>query len=146
MRKWTKTAGILFLAASAVYSDPVSLADEATLEKSAGGRAKSTHDSTDLKQGRRTQLSSSPASSETTVRAAASGTNGRETQARQIRLQSTLMGANPTALVDGQTVREGDVVASGSGVTRTAFRVLKIEPRRIILEREGVRSEIPLDQ
>jgi type IV pilus assembly protein PilQ len=28
MRKWTKAAGILFLAASAVYSDPVSLADE----------------------------------------------------------------------------------------------------------------------
>src|SRR5689334_14279758 len=35
MRKWTKTAGLLFLAASAVYSDPVSLADEATPGKPA---------------------------------------------------------------------------------------------------------------
>src|SRR5687768_8099575 len=35
MRKWTKTAGLLFLAASAVYSDPVSLADEAAKEKPA---------------------------------------------------------------------------------------------------------------
>src|SRR4051794_3445999 len=35
MRKWTKAAGILFLAASAVYSDPVSLADEGSKESKA---------------------------------------------------------------------------------------------------------------
>ena len=33
MRKWTKTAGLLFLAAAAVYSDPVRLADAATSAK-----------------------------------------------------------------------------------------------------------------
>jgi hypothetical protein len=67
-------------------------------------------------------------------------------QARQIRLQSTLMGGpHPAALMNGQMVREGDVVATGSGASRTTYRVLKIEARRVILEREGIRSEIPLD-
>jgi type IV pilus assembly protein PilQ len=41
MRKWIKTAGILFLAASAVYSDPVSRADEATAATPPGGAAAS---------------------------------------------------------------------------------------------------------
>ena len=67
-------------------------------------------------------------------------------QARQIRLQSTLMGGpRPAALVNGQMVREGDVVATGSGASRTSYRVLKIEARRVILEREGIRSEVPLE-
>jgi hypothetical protein len=81
------------------------------------------------------------------VRDAASvATGSSNPQARQIRLQSTLMGAaQPAALVNGQMVREGDVVATGSGVSRTAYRVLKIEARRVILEREGIRSEIPLE-
>jgi hypothetical protein len=80
-------------------------------------------------------------------RDAASVATGRPNeQARQIRLQSTLMGAaQPAALVNGQLVREGDVVATGSGVSRTAYRVLKIEARLVILEREGIRSEIPLE-
>jgi hypothetical protein len=56
------------------------------------------------------------------------------TQASQMELQSIVMGAKPKALVDGELVGEGDVVAS--------FRVLKIEPRRIIVEREGIRLEI----
>ncbi len=75
--------------------------------------------------------------------ASASGT--RDEQARQVRLQSTLTGTVPTALVDGRMIREGDVVATGSGMSRTSYRVLKIEARRIILEREGIRSEIPID-
>ena len=75
----------------------------------------------------------------------ASASGSRDEQARQVRLQSTLTGAVPTALVDGRMVREGDVVATGSGVSRTTFRVLKIEARRIILEREGIRSEIPIE-
>ena len=68
-------------------------------------------------------------------------------QARQIRLQSTLMGGpQPAALINGQMVREGDVVATtGSGASRTSYRVLKIEARRVILEREGIRSEVPLE-
>ncbi len=57
-------------------------------------------------------------------------------QAMQLRLQSTVMGAMPRALVNGAVVREGDVVAS--------FRVFKIEARRIIVEREGIKLEIPM--
>jgi hypothetical protein len=57
-------------------------------------------------------------------------------QAMQLRLQSTVMGATPRALLNGDMVREGDVVAS--------FRVLKIEPRRIVVEREGIKLEIPM--
>ena len=65
-------------------------------------------------------------------------------QANQMRLQSTLMGATPKAVIDGELVSEGDVVACGSGESRTIFRVLKIEPRRIIVEREGIKLEIQM--
>jgi hypothetical protein len=57
-------------------------------------------------------------------------------QASQLRLQTTMMGASPKAVIDGELVGEGDVVAS--------FRVLKIEPRRIIVEREGIKLEIQM--
>jgi hypothetical protein len=57
-------------------------------------------------------------------------------QASQLELQSIVMGAKPKALIDGELVGEGDVVAS--------FRVLKIESRRIIVEREGIRLEIQM--
>jgi hypothetical protein len=46
------------------------------------------------------------------------------------------MGETPKALIDGELVGEGDMVGS--------FRVLRIEPRRIIVERDGVRLEIPM--
>jgi len=65
-------------------------------------------------------------------------------QASQLRLQSTMMGASPKAVIDGGLVGEGDVVACGTGETRTVFRVLKIEPRRIIVEREGIKLEIQM--
>ena len=57
-------------------------------------------------------------------------------QASQLRLQSTIMGASPKAVIDGGLVGEGDVVAS--------FRVLRIEPRRITVEREGIKLEIQM--
>lgn len=57
-------------------------------------------------------------------------------QAGQLKLQSIVMGANPKALIDGELVREGEVVAS--------FRVLKIEARRVIVEREGIKLEIQM--
>ena len=57
-------------------------------------------------------------------------------QASQMELQSIVMGPKPKALVDGELVGEGDVVAS--------FRVLKIESRRIIVEQEGIRLEIQM--
>jgi hypothetical protein len=57
--------------------------------------------------------------------------------AAELKLQSTMMGAQqPKALVNGELVGEGDVVAD--------FRVVKIEARRVIVEREGIRLEIQM--
>jgi hypothetical protein len=55
-------------------------------------------------------------------------------QAAQLKVQSTVMSASPQALVNGELVGVGDVVAS--------FRVSKIEARRIVVEREGIKLEI----
>jgi hypothetical protein len=55
-------------------------------------------------------------------------------EASRLQFQSTMMGPNPKALINGELLGEGDVVA--------AFRVLKIEARRVIVEREGIRLEI----
>jgi hypothetical protein len=57
-----------------------------------------------------------------------------KSQALHLKLESTMMGASPKALVNGQLVGVGDVVAS--------FRVCKIEARRIVVEREGIKLEI----
>jgi hypothetical protein len=46
------------------------------------------------------------------------------------------MSASPKAVIGGEMVGEGSVVAE--------FRVLRIEPRRIIIEREGIKLEIPM--
>jgi len=54
--------------------------------------------------------------------------------AADLRLESTMMGSAPKALVNGKLVQEGDVVAS--------FRVLKIEARGIIVEQKGIKLEI----
>ncbi|HSI36801.1 MAG: hypothetical protein ACAI43_26425 [Phycisphaerae bacterium] len=55
-------------------------------------------------------------------------------QAAQLKVQSTVMGASPKALVNGELVGIGDVVAS--------FRVERIDARRIVVEREGIKLEI----
>jgi hypothetical protein len=65
-------------------------------------------------------------------------------QASQLSLQTTVMGVKPKAVVNGELVGVGDVVASGTGESRTTFRVLKIEPRRIIVEREGIKLAVPM--
>ena len=57
-------------------------------------------------------------------------------EAGNLRLDSIIMGPQPKAMIDGKLVAEGDVVA--------LFRVLKIEPRRIIVEREGIKLEIQM--
>jgi hypothetical protein len=57
-------------------------------------------------------------------------------QAAQLKLQSTLMGSQPRAMINGELVGEGNVVAS--------FRILKIEARRIVVEREGIKLEIQM--
>jgi hypothetical protein len=54
-----------------------------------------------------------------------------------LKLQSTLMGAQPTAMVNGQMVREGNYVSG--------FHVVKIEPREMIIEQQGVRLAVSMD-
>jgi hypothetical protein len=56
--------------------------------------------------------------------------------AGRLNLQTIVMGASPKAIIDGEMVGEGSVVAG--------FRVSKIEARRIIIEREGIKLEIPM--
>jgi hypothetical protein len=57
-------------------------------------------------------------------------------EAGKMRLDSIMMGPQPKAMIDGKLVTEGDFAAG--------FRVLKIEPRRIMVEREGIRLEIQM--
>jgi hypothetical protein len=57
-------------------------------------------------------------------------------QAGQISVTSTLMGSHPKAMVNGVMVSEGEVVAQ--------FRVTEIRARSVIVEREGIRLEIPM--
>jgi hypothetical protein len=57
-------------------------------------------------------------------------------QAAQLKLQTTIMGASPKALVNGQLVGEGDVVAF--------FRIVKITARGMVIEREGIKLEIQM--
>jgi hypothetical protein len=57
--------------------------------------------------------------------------------AESLKLESTIMGAAPGAMVNGEFVREGSVVSG--------FRVLKIEPDRLIIEREGVKLAVEMD-
>ena len=56
--------------------------------------------------------------------------------AAKLQLQTILMSASPKAVIGGEMVGEGSVVAE--------FRVLRIEARRIIIEREGIKLEIPM--
>jgi len=58
-------------------------------------------------------------------------------QAAQLKVQSTVMGASPKALINGELVGVGGVVAS--------FRVAKIEARKIVVEREGIKLELRLN-
>ncbi len=59
-------------------------------------------------------------------------------QAAQIQLHSTMMGATPRAMVNGKLVEVGNVVSVGSGRDRIDFRVVRIEARQMIVEREGI--------
>jgi hypothetical protein len=60
--------------------------------------------------------------------------DGIRTKARALQLQSIMFGAVPTAMINGDVVREGNVVEG--------FRILKIEPRRLIVESEGIELAI----
>ena len=58
-------------------------------------------------------------------------------QAAQLKIQTIVMGAQPKAVINGELVGEGDVVAS--------FRVSKIEARRVVVEREGIKLALRLN-
>lgn len=58
-----------------------------------------------------------------------------QAEASKLKLQSTMMVSGaPRALVNGSWLAEGDNV--------NGFRVLRIEARRIVVEREGVKLEV----
>jgi len=57
-------------------------------------------------------------------------------QAGQLQVTSTLMGPRPKAMINGAMVGEGEVVAQ--------FRVLRIEARLVVVEREGIKLVIPM--
>jgi hypothetical protein len=57
--------------------------------------------------------------------------------AASLKLQSTVMGAHPGAMVSGTMVREGDNISG--------FRVVSIEARQVIVEREGVKLALLME-
>jgi hypothetical protein len=67
-------------------------------------------------------------------------------EAARLHLQSTVMGPAPQAIIGGSLVNEGDVVASSGDANSISFRVLKIEARRVVIEREGIRLELRMKQ
>jgi hypothetical protein len=67
--------------------------------------------------------------------------------AGQIRVETTIMGRTPVAMINGRRAGLGDALevplVPGSQQTVT-FRVAAIEPRRIVVERDGMKFEIPM--
>ena len=57
--------------------------------------------------------------------------------AEALKLESTIVGPTPQAIVNGQIVREGGNIAG--------FHVLKIQPRCVVVEREGVKLAVGMD-
>jgi hypothetical protein len=56
-------------------------------------------------------------------------------QASRLDLQSTVIrDGKPTAMVNGTLVQEGDTIEG--------FRILKIEAKRLVIEREGIKLEV----
>jgi hypothetical protein len=58
-------------------------------------------------------------------------------QAAALRLTSTVMGSSPRAMVNGALVGVGESVES--------FRVVRIEPRGIVVQRDGIQLAIPME-
>jgi hypothetical protein len=61
-----------------------------------------------------------------------------QAQAAGLKLQTTVMGAQPKALVNGSLVKEGDTIAS--------FRIVKITARGMVIERDGIKLEVEMKQ
>ena len=58
--------------------------------------------------------------------------------AAALRLQSVSIGMTPTAVINGVSAKEGDVVAS--------FRIARIEWNGVGVEKDGVEFDIALDE
>lgn len=58
-------------------------------------------------------------------------------QAKALKVTSVMMGPKPRAVINGELVGEGDVVAG--------FRVVKIEARRIVIDRDGIALEVTMN-
>lgn len=67
-------------------------------------------------------------------------------EAAKLALQSTVMGPEPQAIIGRNVVKVGDWVSGDDSGRGLAFRVQAIEPRRVILEREGIRLELRMQQ
>jgi len=51
-----------------------------------------------------------------------------------MKLQTTMMGNPPQAMVNGELVKEGDIIGG--------FVVVQIQPRRVVIQQDGVVLEI----
>jgi hypothetical protein len=59
-----------------------------------------------------------------------------QTQASKLKLQSTMMGGTPQALINGQLVKTGDVIAG--------FTVDKIQARCVQIQQDGISLQIEM--
>lgn len=64
--------------------------------------------------------------------------------ASSLRLQTTLMGSSPKALIDGRMVRAGDMVEATLAGVSVNFHVLRIEARSVVIENDGVQIELKM--
>jgi len=62
-------------------------------------------------------------------------------QAGMFKLESTMMRANPKAIINGRMVKVGDIVAHPKRARSRRVRDTKIEARRVVIEHEGTRLE-----
>ena len=62
--------------------------------------------------------------------------------ASSLKLQTTIMGSVPKALIDGRMVRVGELVDTKNSSLSISFRVSQIEARRIVVEHDGVKIEL----
>ncbi len=97
-----------------------------------------------LGPGAHPKMSESASSEESEKSAVAQADQNREALLQKVtagatalKLQSTFLGPVPTALVNGQLVREGDTVAD--------FLVMSIAPRRIVVRQDGITLRISMD-
>lgn len=65
--------------------------------------------------------------------------------ASKLKVQSTIMGPNPRAMVDGRMTRLGGMVeADAGGGSKVTFKVIAVEARRLVIERDGLKFEVPM--